>query len=62
MARPEVLEVTSSSIGVAWLAPTAVVAGTSIGRFVVQLAGGGVSCSDKVQRICTWAESAAHHR
>ena len=62
VARPEVLEVTSSSLGVAWLAPTAVVAGTSIGRFVVQLAGGGVSCSDKVQRICTWAESAAHHR
>ena len=51
MARPEVLEVTSSSIGVAWLAPTAVVAGTSIGRFVVQLAGGGLSYSDKVQRI-----------
>jgi len=62
VARPEVLEVTSSSLGVAWLAPTAVVAGTSIGRFVVQLAGGGVSYSDKVQRICTWAESAAHHR
>ena len=62
VGRPEVVEITPHSIGIEWFAPTAVVAGTSISRFVIQLAGGGVSYQDNVREICPWAQSAANHR
>jgi len=54
--RPEILEVTPYAIGIKWRAPTATIEGTSIGRFVVQLAGAGLSYEDKVQQVITWAE------
>jgi hypothetical protein len=62
VGRPEVVEITPHSIGIEWYAPTAVVAGTSISKFVIQLAGGGVSYQDNVREICPWAQSAANHR
>jgi len=62
LVRPEVREVTPFSIGVEWEAPTAVVEGTSISKFVVQLAGGGVSYQDNVLHIVPWTASAANHR
>jgi hypothetical protein len=58
--RPEVLEVTPFAIGIKWRAPTATIEGTSIGRFVVQLAGAGLSYEDKVQQVITWADGRAH--
>ena len=49
------------SLGVMWHAPTASVEGSSINRFVVQLAGAGISYEDKVQQVITWTEGRAYH-
>ena len=63
--RPEVVVVTPSAIGIKWLAPTANVEGTSIGRFVIQISGGGASYEDKVPFFLTlrhcWLRGVLNH-
>mmetsp|Transcript_68011 Transcript_68011/g.188047 ORF Transcript_68011/g.188047 Transcript_68011/m.188047 type:complete len:250 (-) Transcript_68011:1142-1891(-) len=49
--RPDVHEVNAHSIGIAWSAPTATVEGSSITRFVIQLAGHGIHFEDGVQQV-----------
>jgi hypothetical protein len=51
-----VLKVTQGSIGISFRAPTAVLEGTSISHFVVQLSGGGCSFDDRVQKVCSWGQ------
>ena len=59
--RPEVIEVNPYSLGILWHAPTASVEGSSINRFVVQLAGAGISYEDRVQQVLNWTEGRAYH-
>ena len=61
LSRPEVMEVNPYSLGISWHAPTASVEGSSINRFVVQLAGAGISYEDKVQQVITWTEGRAYY-
>ena len=55
------MEVNPYSLGISWHAPTASVEGSSINRFVVQLAGAGISYEDKVQQVITWTEGRAYY-
>ena len=55
-------ELNAHSIGISWQAPTATVEGSSISRFVIQLAGHGIHFEDGVQQVITWQEARGYYQ